>query len=880
MLIRQSKNTYIRTYDNNIGYITNQLTDKNRVYYDSGVDFLEQIKRNPNDIEDIVSALNILFDTDKETIRADFMDFAQDLAENKFVVMGETIEDLDTNDLEFNYKEKSIYTIPNDPIQITNEKTDHSEEQSSSQDSLLNQDIDKLSAIQIELTSRCNERCIHCYIPNGRKNAGHDMSFDKFKIIIDQFAEMGGIKVALSGGEALMNKDITKILRYCREKDMQISVLTNLITLNDEHVKILKEVNVSLVKVSLYSMSPKVHDFITTVKGSFKRTKDAIEKLHAANIRCEISCPLLKVNKDAYGNVLEFANSLNMRCVTDYMIMAQSNLETTNLSNRMSIEDAEIAFNNILKNTPAFFKSEPTFPEEIKDMPFCSAGIGSLGISVNGNVLPCPGWDKYVVGNVFKQSLEDIYKNSNGLKILRKTTRKSMPKCLDCDARDYCGICLLRNYNESGGNMFEVNQYFCDLAFLAKKVEEERIYSEKVNKVLTELTKSPIYNLSLSSKELFHSNFLAWLGNNNSTKAVFAETINKLMPELKIPKDGNWTVERENKRFDLCIKDNGKYILVIENKVKSTPNIKQHIEYYNKIIDTNTHFLLLTLIDNFPNQDLITDWQCKTYGELACAMNLANKSSLSLYEKEIIDDYISFISNLNNLQKLSQQQTHFINPDNCNLGKLSDLFEKIRFSSYVIELQNKISGIHKDIIVYDKSQKTLIKEEKNKLYIDVEFGLTRTQGLLAVSIPILDLKKPKITKGILNPDFVIKIQVQGDNYRHVLESFDNKTIDDCLINIGKSNEYSNTNRLFFTLDPLNSSLLTPHYGDSSLFLEKEKIYPIKRAQIKGNWPFASYKNNRGNVSFIYQSRKLKPNVSAKDVINNIVEEVRRFINIF
>jgi MoaA/NifB/PqqE/SkfB family radical SAM enzyme len=32
------------------------------------------------------------------------------------------------------------------------------------------QDHPQLVSFQIELTSRCNERCIHCYIPNAHKS--------------------------------------------------------------------------------------------------------------------------------------------------------------------------------------------------------------------------------------------------------------------------------------------------------------------------------------------------------------------------------------------------------------------------------------------------------------------------------------------------------------------------------------------------------------------------------------------------------------------------------------------------------------------------------------------------------------------------------------
>ena len=41
-------------------------------------------------------------------------------------------------------------------------------------------------------------------------------------------------------------------------------------------------------------------------------------------------------------------------------------------------------------------------------------------------------------------------------------------------------MCLVRNYNESNGDMFKVNKHFCDVAFLNKRLVEE--YQEKLNK--------------------------------------------------------------------------------------------------------------------------------------------------------------------------------------------------------------------------------------------------------------------------------------------------------------------------------------------------------------------------------------------------------------
>ena len=479
MLIKQSKNTYIRIYDNGtIGYILNQLTRHDRTYDETGADFLSLLSRQARDIEDIVNALCLMYkDAERSELYRDFMDFAVDLTAHKFLVMGETDEELKENDLDFSYSMENPKTLVDDFTQRTKEKANKT-----TQDFLLQHDIAKprLAGLQFELTSRCNERCIHCYIPNGKKNAGYDLSFEKFKYNLDQYAEMGGLCVTLSGGEALMNKDILKMLRYCREKDMQISLLTNLIALKDEQIPVLKEVNLSLIQVSLYSMEAELHDTITTVKGSFEKTKAAIEKLHAADIPVQISCPVMKANKIGYDKVMQYAQSLRMKATTDYIMMAQADLDTRNLANRLSLEETEHVIRDIMAYDVDYkeetLDQEPlsNIPkEEFAEMPLCGAGFNDLCITVNGDVYPCAGWQAYVVGNVFRQSLKEIWENSPKLKELRKVRQKDFPKCMNCEARDYCNMCLVRNYNESGGDMFKPNQHFCDVAFLTKRLVEE-----------------------------------------------------------------------------------------------------------------------------------------------------------------------------------------------------------------------------------------------------------------------------------------------------------------------------------------------------------------------------------------------------------------------
>ena len=447
MLIRQSKNSFIRTTER-YGYITNQLTRHDRTYDEDGALWLKVLSREPQKVDDIVVRLmDIYGDADFDTLKTDFMEFAESLATDKFVVIGTTAAELDVADEDFSYKIDNPKTLVTDFSQDTQEKVSEN-----TQDFFLEevQGRPLISSLQFELSSRCNERCIHCYIPNEKKNHGFDMPLAKVKSLVDEFAAMGGIHVTLSGGEAFLHKDIVEIAEYCREKDLKISILSNLIAITDEQIERLKKVNLSLIQVSLYSMDPEIHDFITTVKGSFARSN---------------------------------AKSLKIKAQTDYIMMARADLDTENLANRLSLEETEEVLRDIIEHDIQYknetLKQKPISEEikfnleRFKKQPVCGVGYDNCCITANGDVYPCAGWQDYVLGNVYRQSLAEIWENSERIKELRKITQASFPQCLECEAKDYCARCLVRNYNESGGDMFAVNHHFCDVAFLNKRLVEE-----------------------------------------------------------------------------------------------------------------------------------------------------------------------------------------------------------------------------------------------------------------------------------------------------------------------------------------------------------------------------------------------------------------------
>ena len=125
MLVRQTKNTFIR-FIGDMGYITNQMTRHDRTDNEPGADFLKEISRQPQEVDDIVARLRKVYNDSVSTegLRTDFIEFIQDLADHLFLVIGESPEELDTKDLDFSYSMENPKTLVDDYTQETKQKVD------------------------------------------------------------------------------------------------------------------------------------------------------------------------------------------------------------------------------------------------------------------------------------------------------------------------------------------------------------------------------------------------------------------------------------------------------------------------------------------------------------------------------------------------------------------------------------------------------------------------------------------------------------------------------------------------------------------------------------------------------------------------------------
>jgi radical SAM protein with 4Fe4S-binding SPASM domain len=484
MFFKLKSNILFRNFES-FGYITDkrnfgykQTNNNNnhvgdKILSESGAVFMSILGREPQNLDELTKEISTQFtDIDVRTIKDDATEFYCLLERDGFIVSGKTFQECNEKDTKFSYNLLEPETTRKDSFEnITSpEKStlDFLDEFFEGKPQLTN--------LHIEITSLCNERCLHCYIPHDYKISY--MESDLFYDILRQCKDMRLIHLTISGGEPMLHKNFVDFLRKCNEYNLSVNVLSNLTLLNDEIIKEMKANPLLDVQVSLYSMDSNIHDEITQMKGSLEKTKNAILKLIENDIPLQISCPIMKQNKNCYEDVINWAKKHKIHASDDYGIIAKYNHTTQNLSCRLSINEIKEIIDNKVASDTKYIEQIEAETVKKRNMTLtdsiCSVCQSSICIADNGNVYPCAGWQDYIVGNVKDTSINDIWDSSIKVKYLRGVQKKDFPKCIQCPDKEFCTMCMVRNANENPqGDPLVVNEFFCDIAKLNKKIALE-----------------------------------------------------------------------------------------------------------------------------------------------------------------------------------------------------------------------------------------------------------------------------------------------------------------------------------------------------------------------------------------------------------------------
>ncbi len=337
-------------------------------------------------------------------------------------------------------------------------------------------------SVQLDLTYRCNERCIHCYLDH--EDHG-EMSTTEILGLLDQLAAAGVFFLTISGGEIFMRPDLFEIVEHARKLQFSVKLKTNAVMIRAAKAKRIAELGVDSVQISLYSHDAATQDEITKLPGSFKRTIEGTRFLRDAGVKVSFANVLMAQNADHYKQVQALADEMGVGYTVDATItpMMDGDRGITDLNMDASRLAGVMHDTSLLGDQAEQLLAPPSGPtplaEAYKTLP-CSAGHTACYVSPYGDVFPCVQFP-YKVGNIREQLFIDIWKHSPQLNDVRSIRVSDLQGCSSCVHGSSCTRCPGLAYLE--GNMRGPSIQDCEKSFARTGVPSKNLERKKMRSI-------------------------------------------------------------------------------------------------------------------------------------------------------------------------------------------------------------------------------------------------------------------------------------------------------------------------------------------------------------------------------------------------------------
>jgi AdoMet-dependent heme synthase len=283
-----------------------------------------------------------------------------------------------------------------------------------------------LPVILMFVTSQCNLRCRMCGVCD--LEYGHDeseeLTTEQWKKVIDSAAHRLGTTLAvISGGEALLRKDVFEIIRYATDAGISIHLCTNAILLSEDNMIKLRDSGVRTVSFSLEGPEASAHEYMRGAD-SFPIVVSALQRFReiAPEVRIGINFVITRLNYHNMTAMIQFAESLGVnqlkfapihtnllhrhKKVEDYseLLFREEDLES--LENEVQRLKAALKQSSLISTSENFLDGITALyrvPKRIQ----CYAGYAICAISPTGYVAPCSDMDSNF--NVKDQDLHQIW---------------------------------------------------------------------------------------------------------------------------------------------------------------------------------------------------------------------------------------------------------------------------------------------------------------------------------------------------------------------------------------------------------------------------------------------------------------------------------------
>ncbi len=294
-----------------------------------------------------------------------------------------------------------------------------------------------LRYLELQITDKCNLKCKHCFVGNSQNN---ELTIDIIKRIFDEFIQMQGLRVMITGGEPLMHKEFEKLNSLLPEYPFRKILFTNGILLNQ---KIIEALNVDEIQFSIDGME-KGHDTLRG-KGTFSKVLKKLCKAKELGIPVSVATIVHSNNLDEFDKMEALFKEIRVK---DWTVDIPS--PTGNLINNPSLQvTPEIAGRYLNYGFGENYHSS--------DEGF-ACGLHLLSVLANGAIAKCAFYCSSPLGYIY-EGLRNVWQRLKPIKLDELECSN-----ISCPVINSCrGGCRYRSatYHVNNGDNYRKDIYKC-----------------------------------------------------------------------------------------------------------------------------------------------------------------------------------------------------------------------------------------------------------------------------------------------------------------------------------------------------------------------------------------------------------------------------------
>lgn len=339
-----------------------------------------------------------------------------------------------------------------------------------------------LLSMIMDLTPRCNNDCVHCYInraANDRQVMEKELTLAEIKEITAQAVDLGVLWMLLSGGEPLLRPDFPEIYTHIKTQGIFVSVFTNASLVTDEHIKLFKKYPPREIEVSVYGTTPEIHKNVTR-KNTFESTMSGIDRLLSANLPVTLKSTIMQANFPDFDNIAAFCclkSSRPFKFDPCLQLRADKDAEKNKniLNQRLTPEQIALLDKKDSQRYKAIEQSCKKADDRVDPVANtlfkCQAGINTCAIGWDGKYQLCPSLVNQACTLDLKTHTLAWAWNKFTPDILKRSSSSSyyIESCGKCVIHDLCAWCPAHADLETD-RLDGYTPYFCKVAKERQKV--------------------------------------------------------------------------------------------------------------------------------------------------------------------------------------------------------------------------------------------------------------------------------------------------------------------------------------------------------------------------------------------------------------------------